>query len=180
MAGADGKFIFRPLEPGDRINRFEIEKVQDALRAFLKKSAHKFHLNNITKTYVAVEASDPDPKRVRSYISILNSEIRKEYASVEDCPEADRWNYPAIKIARLATDRNYEGRGLARGLIALVAGLARSQLMPHVGCRFLMLDANREKIDFYKRRGFVLVDNEENLASQNPVMFMDLHKLPDA
>jgi GNAT superfamily N-acetyltransferase len=180
LAGADETFIFRPLEPGDKINRFEIEQAQDALRAFLKKSARQFHSSNITKTYVAVETAGQDPKPVRSYIGILNSEIRKEYANTEDCPEARRWNYPAIKIARLATDRRYEGRGLASGLIALVVGLARASLMPHVGCRFLVLDANREKIDFYKRRGFVLVDNEENLASPNPVMFMDLHKLPGA
>ncbi len=57
-----------------------------------------------------------------------------------------------------------------------VAGIAQSQIMPHAGCRFLILDANRAKIDFYKKRGFVLVDNEDNNARQNPVMFMDLHR----
>jgi hypothetical protein len=176
LAGEAGKFVFRALQETDKINRFEIERENDALRAFLKKDAPRFQLSNITKTYVAVETDDAS-KRVRSYISILNSEIAQEFANEEIRIEAERYSsYPAVKIARLATDRHFESKGLACGLIDLVAGIARSQIMPHAGCRFLILDANRAKIDFYKRRGFVLVDNADNKARQNPVMFMDLHR----
>jgi GNAT superfamily N-acetyltransferase len=178
LAGMD-EFIFRPLDPNDKINKFEIERENDALRAFLKKAAPRFHASNIAKTYVAIETGDGQ-KRVRSYISILNSWIRKEYANIEDCPEAEKYDYPAVKIARLATDRHYENRGLGKTLIELVCGVITTQIMPHSGCRFLILDANREKIDFYKRRGFTLVNNDENLdpvCTPNPVMFMDLHKI---
>jgi GNAT superfamily N-acetyltransferase len=180
LPGADATFVIRSIQEGDIVKKFEIERVNDGLRAFLKKTAHQFHSSNIAKTYVAVEADgDGGPKRIRSYISILLSEIRKDYARADDCPEAARYNFPAIKIARLATERDYEGRGLGSGLIDFVAGLAKAQIMPHAGCRFLILDANREKIDFYQRRGFVLVDNEENIRADNPnpVMFMDLHKI---
>ncbi len=179
MSGEAGEFIFRPIKEGDRINKFEIAREDDGLRAFLKKSALKFSSSNIAKTYVAIRKDEPEPAIVRSYISILLSEIKKEYAATEDCPEANRYNFPAVKIARLATDRNFEGMGLGSNLIALVAGLVQTHVMPHAGCRFLILDANRAKIDFYKKRGFVLVDNEENLRveNQNPVMFMDLHKI---
>ena len=166
-------WTIRPLDTTDAVNKFEIERENDALRAFLKKSAANFHSNNIAKTYVAVENTS---NRIRSYVSILLSEIKKEYANIEDCPEASRYNYPAIKIARLATDRNYEGRGIGSDLISFVAGLSITQVMPFAGCRFLILDANRAKVDFYKNRGFVMVENDENLASPNPVMFMDLHK----
>jgi len=150
----------------------------DALRAFLKKMAHPFHVADTAKTYVAAEGTDQGP-RIRSYISISLSEIRREYANLEDCPEAARFNYPAVKIGRLATDRRYEGKGLGSALIDLVVGIAQEQIMPHAGCRFLILDANRAKIAYYQRRGFVLVENPENLdeANQNPVMFMDLHRI---
>lgn len=159
------------------VNKLQIAHEDDALRAFLKQLAPKFHTSNIAKTYVAVEGTDQGP-RIRSYISISLSEIRREYANLEDCPEASRFNYPAMKIGRLATDRRYEGRGLGSALIDLVYGIAQTQIMPHAGCRFLILDANRAKIDYYKKRGFVLVQNPENIApeNQNPVMFMDLHK----
>ena len=82
--------MFRPLDPNDKINKFEIERENDALRAFLKKAAPRFHASNIAKTYVAIETGDGQ-KRVRSYISILNSWIRKEYANIEDCPEAEKY-----------------------------------------------------------------------------------------
>jgi GNAT superfamily N-acetyltransferase len=179
LPGADGPFVIRSIQEDDLVKKFEIDRVNDALRAFLKKAALQFHSSNIAKTYVAVDADGDGPKRVRSYISILLSEIRKDYARADDCPEAARYNFPAIKIARLATERDYEGRGLASSLIDFIAGLAKAQIMPHAGCRFLILDANREKIDFYQRRGFVLVDNDENTSADNPnpVMFMDLHKI---
>jgi GNAT superfamily N-acetyltransferase len=179
LAGTDGEFIFRLLTSDDKVNRFDIDPVNEALRFFVKKLALRFDSSNIAKTYVAIEKDDAT-QRVRSYVSILNSWIRKEYANIEDCPEAEKYDYPAVKIARLATDRKYEGRGLARTLIELVSGVVTTQVMPHSGCRFLILDANREKIDFYKRRGFTLVNNDENIDPQrtpNPVMFMDLHKI---
>jgi GNAT superfamily N-acetyltransferase len=182
LAGETEKFILRAIRDGDRVNKFQVAREDDALRAFLKKSALQFSASNIAKTYVAIQSDGAEQPLVRSYISILLSEIKKEYAATEDCPEANRYNFPAVKIARLATDKNFEGKGLGSGLIALVAGLVREHVMPHAGCRFLILDANRVKIDFYKKRGFVLVDNEENLRAenQNPVMFMDLHKIEDA
>jgi len=160
------------------MNKLVMAHEDDALRAFLKKMAQPFHEADTAKTYVAVEGTDQGP-RIRSYISISLSEIRREYASLNDCPEASRFNYPAVKIGRLATDRRYEGRGLGSALIDLVVGIAQQHIMPHAGCRFLMLDANRAKIGYYQRRGFVLVENSENLdeENQNPVMFMDLHRL---
>ena len=125
MSGEDGKFVVRALAPDDVVNKLELAHEDDALRAFLKKLATKFHSSNISKTYVAAEGTDQGP-RIRSYISILLSEIRKDYAAADDCPEASRYNFPVIKIARLATDRRYEGRGLGSALIDFIAGLAQS------------------------------------------------------
>ena len=114
---------------------------------------------------------------MRAYITIALSEIRKEYAEL-DVPDAERYpHFPAVKIARLATDVGFEGQGMGSSLIEFVVGLVTKQIMPFVGCRFFILDANPEKIDFYKKRGFFLVDLEENINSRNPVMLMDLHKV---
>lgn len=169
-------FKLRQIEPTDKINKFKVEKGQDGLRAFLKKDALAFHENNTARTYVAVE-ENATRADIRSFVTISLSEIRKEFAEL-DVPGMDRYlQWPAVKIARLATHVNYEGRGLATGLIRLVAGVVTEKIMPVAGCRFLILDANPEKIDFYKRRGFALIDIQENIDSGNPVMFMDLHKL---
>lgn len=181
MSGEDGIFTLRPLEPGDVVNKLKMVPDDDAFRWFLQTLAKPFQVADTAKTYVAVEGTDKGP-RIRSYISILLSEIRKDFANLEDCPEASRFDFPAVKIARLATDRRYEGRGLGTALIDLVVGIVQDQVVPHVGCRFMILDANRAKIEYYQRRGFVLVENPENLdeAHQNPVMFMDLHRVARA
>lgn len=167
-------FNITALTESHGVSRFDIASEHESLRGYLKKNAINFQSKNIARTYVACETGST---KVRSYICILLSEIKKEFANVEDCPEASRYNYPAIKIARLATDRKYEGKKLAQSLISYVAGLAIEQVMPFAGCRFLILDANRSAIPYYEKQGFVLVNNEENLSNPNPVMFMDLHKI---
>jgi hypothetical protein len=169
-------FRIRQISPTDKINKFKVEKSQDGLRAFLKKDALTFHTTNIARTYVAVEETGTRTD-IRSFITISLSEIRKEFAEL-DVPGMDRYSHwPAVKIARLATHIEYEGRGLASNLIELVTGIVTEQIMPVAGCRFLMLDANPQKIEFYKHRGFAIINIPENVDSGNPVMFMDLGKL---
>jgi hypothetical protein len=60
------------------------------------------------RTYVAVDDSDSGVgSAVRAYITVALSEIRKEYAEL-DVPDAERCPaFPAVKIARLATDVRY-------------------------------------------------------------------------
>jgi hypothetical protein len=52
------------------------KRLSRVLGDFVKKLALKFDSGNIAKTYVALEKDD-ETRRVRSYISILNSGIRK-------------------------------------------------------------------------------------------------------
>ena len=49
--------------------------------------------------------------------------------------------YPAIKLARMATDRRYEGRGVGKLMLNYSLSLARI-LSKTVGCRFLTLDGD--------------------------------------
>ena len=48
--------------------------------------------------------------------------------------------------------------------------------MPHVGCRFLVVDSKRDSISFYQKGGFVLLDTVSNHSDQHPLMFFDLYK----
>ncbi len=157
MPGDPRTFDIRSIQSTDKLNKFKLSRANDALRAFLKKNAVSFQETDIAKTYVAVDSAS-EASSVRAYITIALSEIRKEYAEL-DVPDAERYpHFPAVKIARLATDVGFEGQGMGSSLIEFVVGLVTKQIMPFVGCRFLILDANPEKIDFYKKRGFFLVD----------------------
>ena len=61
--------------------------------------------------------------------------------------------FPAIKLAQLATRDSWEDRGIGKHLIALAAGMGL-ELRLKVGCRYLTLDAKRDRLDWYKRQEF--------------------------
>lgn len=48
--------------------------------------------------------------------------------------------------------------------------------MPHVGCRFLVVDAKRDSVGFYQKSGFILLNTDSNYVDEHPLMFFDLHK----
>ena len=87
-------------------------------------------------------------------------------------------HYPAVKIARLAVNKELRGAGIGYQLTVLAIGIIKTQICPHVGCRFIVLDAKQNSIDFYKRQGFTLLDSEENKAREHPIMFLDMTKHP--
>jgi N-acetylglutamate synthase-like GNAT family acetyltransferase len=62
---------------------------------------------------------------------------------------------PAIKIARLATDRSCQDHGCGEYLIHYSIAIAM-QIKRFIGCRLLVTDALPEKINWYKNRGFIL------------------------
>ena len=50
------------------------------------------------------------------------------------------------------------------------------ELVPRVGCRFIIADAKQEAIEVYNKIGFSLLDTEKNLEKEEPIMFLDLYK----
>lgn len=59
----------------------------------------------------------------------------------------------------------------------LIIGLILAHVLPHVGCRFLMVDAKAASVDFYLKRGFSVLGPFGAGPDQQTVMFMDLHPL---
>lgn len=154
------------------------------LKSFLQKQALDFQNSLIAQTYVVVSESDrnKDVRKVVGYVTLTCSEIDLK---VEDCPNANKYDYlPAVKIARLAVDKNYrydatrnENYGIGTMLMQFVVLLCLDVIVEQVGCRFLITDAKNDAISFYKRCGFTLLDTEDNNNSEHPIMFVDLKKL---
>jgi GNAT superfamily N-acetyltransferase len=62
-------------------------------------------------------------------------------------------HYPALKIARLATHQEYEGRGIGRAMLLKTVAIAM-RLSRYVGCRMITVDAKSESEGFYLKYGF--------------------------
>lgn len=85
--------------------------------------------------------------------------------------------FPAIKLAQLATRNGWENRGIGRHLIALAAGMGL-ELRGKLGCRYLTLDAKRDRLDWYKRQEFkvnkIARREQEARAKQRGISLDDL------
>jgi GNAT superfamily N-acetyltransferase len=60
---------------------------------------------------------------------------------------------PALKIARLATHQEYEGRGIGRAMLLKTVAIAM-RISCCVGCRMITVDAKPDAVGFYLKYGF--------------------------
>jgi predicted N-acetyltransferase YhbS len=81
---------------------------------------------------------------------------------------------PLILLARLAVDRRFAGKGLGHALISEAFKIA-VRVADDVGCRCIIADAYRNRIDWYARYGFVAL--EGSAASGPQRMFLDIRTL---
>ncbi|EQA38687.1 acetyltransferase (GNAT) domain protein [Leptospira inadai serovar Lyme str. 10] len=79
--------------------------------------------------------------------------------------------YPAVLIGRFATHSKYQGNGFGK----IVLGLLKSWFITNnkTGCRFLIVDARKEAVNFYKNSGFEDYP-EQPPDSNNILMYFDL------
>jgi len=142
------------------------ECVTSDLNAFLKEDAFKNQEELFGKTYLCCHSDD-----LVGYITFSTDIIKKKEVPNENLGSVPYTEYPAIKIARLAVDKNYERRGVGRFLLLVALGKA-VKISNEVGCRFITVDSKKESIEFYKKGGFELVKKYE--SSFYPTMYLDI------
>ncbi|MCX7360674.1 MAG: hypothetical protein NTV97_02105 [Alphaproteobacteria bacterium] len=79
-------------------------------------------------------------------------------------------------MARLAVDRRHRTAGIGYQLVLLAIGVAKAEISPRAGCRFVAIDSKRQSVEFYRRQGFTFLDTADNHARETPIMFLDLNK----
>jgi len=171
-------YIIRPISPDDFVSGLYLGKKKFApLEEFLKKDAKRYHKHNAAKTYVIV--SNGDPKAVVGYVSVLcgHIQLEKPPSGLSGYNPHEFEDFPAVKIARLAVDKRHGGHDLGTQLVNLVVGIANENIMPHIGCRFVVLDSKKDSIKFYLKQGFTLLKTRRNMRSKYPVMFTDIGRI---
>lgn len=166
------------LEAGDSVAGLQLgDAVFTPLKTYLKKYA-KLHQNrSLARTYV-IKA---DAGRVSAYITLICGEVvagdgQQEAPALDPDAQYTYRQYPAIKIARLAVDERARGQGVGKYLVLLAIGISKAIICPAVGCRFVMVDAKRDSVAFYRDKcSFRLLETDENKARDEPVMFFDLY-----
>lgn len=126
---------------------------------------------------MAIEAG-----RVVGYATVAAAHL-----SLEDLPAQARHHLPAyplpvLRLARLATDQRWRGRGLGQALLRHVFMLAL-RMAQEVGCIGVVVDAKRDAVAFYGRLCFMPLEVVEGSLASRPQpqpMFLPLADLEKA
>ncbi|WDR00892.1 GNAT family N-acetyltransferase [Devosia sp. J2-20] len=179
MADDEISFELRQIKSGDRLSGLKLgDQAFQPLKSFLQNHAQKYHLSELAKTYAAFASTAPD--KAVAYITLVCGQVETQVQVGDQIGSDVSYTYdhcPAVKIARLAVDTRFKGNGLGQYLVDFALGLTREEIMPRIGCRFVIVDAKQTAVKFYQDKcGFTLINTVENKALPSPVMFMDLHK----
>jgi len=178
MLNINNNFVLRQIESTDDASKFSLGNASfTPLKIFLQKNAFDFHQYEIAKTFVFVNP-EYSANRIWGYITLMTSEVclDKHQRPVETSAASKYNSYPAAKIARLAIDKALHKRGYGKKLLDWGINHIRLSVMPHIGCRFLVVDSKRESISFYQKNGFVFFNTNTNQTDEYPMMYLDLYR----
>lgn len=136
------------------------------LNEFLKEDALKHQKEKITATYLCFYAG-----KVIGYFTWLTDVIElkgKDKRVFRKMGVAYR-SYPAIKLARLAVDKNYAKSGVGSYLVDCILEEI-SSFSEHIGCRYITVDAYPGAYNFYKKLGFKVHTEKEHTV----LMYYDI------
>lgn len=168
----------KQLEPGDRVTGLSVgHESFTPLKIFLQKHAKSYEAHSLARTYIVYESGQNKPL---AFITLVCGEIETQGEAnlLGDEVVYHYHGYPAIKLARLAVDSKLRKSGIGRSLVEFALGIVKTNICPSVGCRFMVVDSKKASVDFYSRCGFTLLDTADNKDRDEPVMFIDLHKIP--
>ena len=107
----------RELQPSDSFANFSLAPEDERLENFFKQDSKEYQRLLLACTYVFVEE-----ERILGAISLVCSDIYDTTSYVRDTIELEgvnfpRNNFPAVKIARLAVDKEHQKKGIGTQLV---------------------------------------------------------------
>ncbi len=163
--------LIRRLEESDEVNGFDCG--DEPLNNYLKRHAwSNQEKSSIGVTYVAVD--ETAPRAVLGYFTLAMASVPREAFPAKYVRGLPRYDLPLILLARLAVDRRFAGRGIGHALISEVFRVSL-RVANEVGCRCLITDAYRDRIDWYARYGFVPIEGAAKDGPQR--MFLDIRTI---
>lgn len=121
------------------------------LNMFLKKYALQNHKINSSKTYVSIDKSN---KNVIAYYTLAYGSVEHIEATPQVKKRMPQYPIPAMILARLAVDINYQGYGIGQSLLkdAIERTLGASEI---AGLRAVVAHAkDNQAKEFYIKHGF--------------------------
>jgi GNAT superfamily N-acetyltransferase len=119
------------------------------LDTFLTETAKVAQVENTSRTHLVYLDAD-----LVGFFSLTCDSITRKHVDIEFQKEDYVHKvYPAIKITRLAVQHEYQGKGIGHALLYYAFGVVYA-LQRYTACRYVVVDAKPDTIDFYQKFGF--------------------------
>lgn len=144
----------KEIQSKSSLKEFDCEV--DALNTFLSGYAMKNDQLGIGKTFVAV---NPEGK-IGGYFTLATAQISFQEIPDEYKVRLPKYPIPAIRIARLAVNKESKGKGLGKELLKQ-AFLKILQVFDITGIYFILVDAKETSRSFYEHYGFIKLNDKD-------------------
>ncbi|MGB1111241.1 MAG: GNAT family N-acetyltransferase [Gammaproteobacteria bacterium] len=126
---------------------------EPALDGYLLATARQHADKGISRTFVAVEQDQAET--IVGYFTLTVAEIPREHLPAKQKRRLPNTDLPVIKLARLAVDSRFQGKGL--GGVLLFEALKRAAAAQALtGAVAVIVEAKSERAaSFYEQHGFL-------------------------
>ncbi len=163
--------LIRCLEEQDEVEPFDCG--DEALNNYLRRHAWaNQQKSSIGVTYVAMD--EAAPRTAIGYFTLARTSVPRDDFPKKYVRGLPPYDLPLISLARLAVDRRFAGKGLGHALISEAFKIAL-RVADDVGCRCIVTDAYRDRVDWYARYGFVALEGSAENGPQR--IFLDIRTI---
>lgn len=160
--------VIRRLVEDDEVENFDCG--DDALNNYLKRHAWTNQQKiSIGVSYVA--ADENAPLFVLGYVTLAMASVPRVAFPKKYVRALPPYDLPLILLARLAVDQRFGGRGIGHALISEALRISL-RVADEVGCRCIITDAYRNRVNWYARYGFIPIEGAVQSGPQR--MFLDI------
>ena len=140
--------------PKVKLKKFDCET--EVLNEFLSRYSFKNDTLGIGKTFVAFDENE----EIVGYFTLATAQVVYEDIPDEYRGKLPKYPIPALRIARLAVRKDFQGKGIGKWLLtqAFIKILHVSEI---TGLYFIIVDAKETSKSFYEHYGFIRFNDKE-------------------
>jgi GNAT superfamily N-acetyltransferase len=164
----------RQLHANDDRSRFRSGD-PDLDRFLAKYAAQNQFRHHIGVTYVAVDDDDV----IVGYLTVAAASLEADHLPTSVRKKLPLYPLPVLRVARLATDERFKGRGIGKALLRYAFTLAQ-RMEADYGCIGVVVDAKQDAVGFYEGYGFDALEVLEGESPARPKptpMFLSLKEI---
>jgi predicted N-acetyltransferase YhbS len=150
---------------------------EDLDRFFRRYAAQNQYVLHIGTTYVAVEHD-----QILGFVTVAAATLQGEDFPSLRAKKFPQYPLPALRLARLAVIKRYQGKGVGSSLLRYVFSLGL-EMSVKVGCVGILVDAKATAVSYYAGFGFephAVATGQSGEKPEPVLLFLPLDRIRDS